>query len=143
MNPDTAPKTVSKSAHHRRRSSSGDRTISTSVTTDPNPTASLSLIFSSLGDFAPQSRLDNDTNTNKNNGKEHTTYNTHINNNKEHSKNATDTGEADTSNTDTDDRDGDSLALSLPDLVATSGPLGAPSPPPPPWNSRQQTPYRR
>ena len=136
MNPDTTPKPVSKSALHRRRSSSGDRTISTSVTTDLDPTASLSLSFSNLGDFAPQSHLDNNTPTNKNDGKEHTTYNTHINNNKEHSKNATDTGRANTPNADTDDRDGGSLAqylnLLLPDLVATRGPLGAPPPSPPP-----------
>ena len=103
MNPDTAPKPVSKSALHRRRSSSGDNTISASVTTDLDPTASLSLSFSNLGDFAPQSRLGIKTNAAEHNEEEHTTYNTHMNNNKEHSKNATDTGRADTPTADTDD----------------------------------------
>ena len=124
MIPDTAPKPASKSAPHRRVSSSGVRTFSTSVTTDPDPTtASLSLSSSNQGDCALQSRP----------------YNTRINNNNKHSKNATDTNRGVTLDADADDRDGDSLAqclpLSLPDLVATSEPLSAPPPPEQPQTS--------
>ena len=69
MNPDTAPKHVSKSALHRKRSCSGDRINSASVITDYYPTVSLSLSFSNLGDFAPQGHLDTKTKANDHNKK--------------------------------------------------------------------------
>ena len=122
MNPDTAPKTVSKSALHRKRSSSGDRINSPSVRTDHDPTVSLSLSFSNLGDFAPQSHLDTKTKTNENNEKNNIAHNARANTDKELPRNATDTSAVDTLRSSTDDRDGDSLAqslnLTLPDLVA-------------------------
>ena len=69
MNPDTAPKPVSKLALHRRRSSSGDRINSRSVITDHDPIVSLSLSFRNLGDFPSQSHLDTKTKTNEHNEK--------------------------------------------------------------------------
>ena len=81
MNTDPAPKPVSKSALHRRRSSSGDRLNSASVTTNLDPTTSLSLSFRNLGDFAPQSRLDTKTTTNADDKKEHISHKTHTNTN--------------------------------------------------------------
>ena len=71
MIPDAAPKPVSKLAPHQRRSSSGERLISTSVTVDP-ATASLSLSFSNLSDFASHGRLNS---TNNDNNQENTTKN--------------------------------------------------------------------
>ena len=71
MIPDAAPKPVSKSAPYRRRSSSGERPISTSVTTD-SATASLSLSFSNLRGFASHGRQNS---TNNDNNKENTTNN--------------------------------------------------------------------
>ena len=69
MNTDPAPKPVSKSALHRRGSSSADRLTSSSAITNLDPTTSLSLSFSNLGGFAPQSRLDTKTKTNGDDGK--------------------------------------------------------------------------
>ena len=122
MNPDTAPKPVSESGLHRRRSSSGDRINSLSVITNHDPTVSLSLSFSNLGDFAPQSHLETKTKTNEHNEKNNTTHNDGANTYNKLPGNATDTSGVDTLKANTDDRDGDSLAqslnLTLPDLVA-------------------------
>ena len=115
---------MSKSALHRRRYSSGDRRNSASVTTDLNPTTSLSLSFSNLGDFAPQSRLDTKTKTNGDNEKTRITHKTHTNTNNEHSENSTEASSADAPSADNDESDGDSIAQSLnlilPDLLAAN-----------------------
>ena len=122
MNPDTAPKPVSKSALQRRRSSSGDTKNSPSVITDHDPTVSLSLSFSNLGNFAPQGHLDTKTKANEHNEKNNITHNDSANTYNELPGNATDTIGVDTLKASTDDRDGDlltqSLNLTLPDLVA-------------------------
>ena len=123
MNTDPAPKPVSKSALHRRRSSSGDRLNSTSVTTDLDPTTSLSLSFSNLGDFAPQSRLDTKTKTNSDNEKTRITHKNHTNTNNEHYKNS-EASSADSPRAGNNEDDGDSIAqylnLILPDLLAAN-----------------------
>ena len=122
MNTDPAPKPVSKSALHRRRSSSGDRINSPSVITDHDPTVSLSLSFSNLGDFATQSHLDTKTKPNEHNEKDNITHNDRANTYNELPGDATDSSGVDTLKASTDDRDGDSLAqslsLTLADLVA-------------------------
>ena len=122
MNPDTAPKPVSKSALHRRRSSSGDTKNSPSVRTDQDPTVSLSLSFSNLGDFAPQGHLDTKTKANEHNEKSNIAHNDNANTHNKLPGNATDTIGVDTLEASTDDRDGDSLThslnLTLPHLVA-------------------------
>ena len=133
MNTDPTPKPVSKWALHRRRSSSGDRLNSTSVATNSDPTTSLSLSFSNLGDFAPQSRLDTKTKTNGDDKKEHITHKTHTNTNNEQSKNSTEASGADAPGADNDESDRDSIAQSLnlilPDLLAASpAPRDGPSP---------------
>ena len=134
MNPDTAPKRVSKSALHRRRSSSGDTKNSPSVITDHDPTVSLSLSFGNLGDFAPQSHLDTKTKANEHNEKNNITHNGSANTYNELPGNATDTIGVDTLEASTDDRDGDSLTqslnLTLSDLVAAGpGPRKGSFPP--------------
>ena len=134
MNPDTAPKPVSKSALHRRRSSSGDIKNSPSVITDQDPTVSLSLSFSNLGDFAPQGHLDTITKANEHNEKNNITHNDSANTHNELPVNATDTMGVDALEASTDDRDEDSLAqslnLTLPDLVAAGpGPREGSFPP--------------
>ena len=102
--PTPAPKPVSKSAPHRRRSLSGERPISTSVTTDTT-TDSLSISFNNIGDYASHSRL---VSTNNNNN------NTTIN--KSGDRKATVDSSDDSS---TSGESPKSLSLSLPDLVAT------------------------
>ena len=123
MNTDPATKPVSKSALHRRRSSSGDRLNSTSVTTNLDPTTNLSLSFSNLGDFAPQSRLGSKTKTNVDDGKKHFTHNTHTNTNNEHSE-ISEASSADAPRAGNDEDNGDSIAWSLnlilPDLLAAN-----------------------
>ena len=124
MNTSPAPKPVSKSALHRRRSSSGDTKNSPSVITDQDPTVSLSLSFSNLGDFAPQGHLDTKTKAHGPNKKSDITHNDSASTNNEFPGSATDTIGANALSASTDDRDGDSLTqslnLTLPDLVAAS-----------------------
>ena len=124
MNTDTAPKPVSKSALHRRRSSSGDRLNSASVTTDLDATTSLSLSFSNLGDFDPQNHLVTKAKANGNDEKEHVTHKTHVNTNNKHSESSAEAGGSDTPDADNDDSDGNSTAqplnLTFPDLLTAS-----------------------
>ena len=132
MNTDPAPKPVSKSALHQRRSSSGDRLNSSSVLIDLDPTASLSLSFSNLGDFAPQSRLDTKTKTNGGDGKKHITHKTHSNTNNELCQHS-EASSADTPRAGNNEDDGESIAQSLnlilPDLLtANPAPREDPTP---------------
>ena len=123
MNTNPAPKPVSKSALHRRRSSSGDRLNSSSVITDLDPTTSLSLSFSNLGDFASQRRLHTKTKTNVGNEKKHTTRKTYSNTSDELSA-SSETKSADAPRADNNEDDGDSIAQSLnlilPDLLTAN-----------------------
>ena len=134
MNTDPAPKPVSKSALHRRRSSSGDTKNSPSVITDQDPTVSLSISFSNLGDFATQGHLDTKTKANEHNKKSDITHSDSASTNDELPGSATDTIGVDALEANADDRDGDlltqSLSLTLPDLFAASpGPREGSLPP--------------
>ena len=134
MNTDPAPKPVSKSALHRRRSSSGDIKNSPSVITDQDPTVNLSLSFSNLGDFAPQDHLDTSTKAKEHNKKNDITHVDVASTDDEPPCSTTDTIDVDAPGANTDDRDDDSvtksLNLTLPDLVAASpGPREGSFPP--------------
>ena len=123
---------MSKSALHRRRSSSGDRLNSSSVITDLDPTTSLSLSFSNLGNFASQSRLDTKTKTDVSEEKKHTTHKTYSNTSDELPA-SSETNSADAPRADNNEDDGDSIAQSLnlilPDLLtANPAPREDPTP---------------
>ena len=123
MNTNPAPKPVSKSALHRRRSSSGDKLNSSSVITDLDPTTSLSLSFSNLGDFYSQIPIDTKTKTNVGDEKKHTTHKMHSNTNDELSE-SSETSSADAPRVGNNEDDGDSIAQSLnlilPDLLTAN-----------------------
>ena len=132
MNTNPAPKPVLKSALHRRRSSSGDRLNSSSVITDLDPTTSLSLSFSNLGDFVSQSRLDTKSKADVSEEKKHTTHNTYSNTSDELPA-SSETNSADAPRADNNEDDGNSTAQSLnlilPDLLtANPAPREDPTP---------------